>query len=349
MMTPLVSVCLPNLNTRPFLEERMETLLAQTFKEFEIVISDNYSNDGAWEFFQKFKGDPRVQLAQAPRQGMYANWNECLRRARGKYCYMATSDDTCSPTLLEKMLAALERLPDVRIGVCGLQVIDEKGRAIPYLERLPHWQFLGEWMHTPSIRNSETEFLLHAWFGTIWFSMTSVLFERSVLERAGYFRTDLCSHADQEWAMRAALCSDVSFMPDRLATWRYWEGQGTPHVLDVKTTRIWLEAINSVLDDEKAGIPETWRRVKDWDRHLLASKRAYYLSSFRLWSKAALKTPGLFLKGLVDAWRYEPALLWSQARRGFKWSDSFDVDRVRGAGELIKLFNAPWPPTKISP
>ena len=103
MTSPLVSVCLPNLNTYPYLRERVDTILAQTYENWELVISDNHSEDGAWEFFQDLaKQDPRVSIAQAPREGLYPNWNQCVRRARGEYVYIATSDDGMAPDCLEK-------------------------------------------------------------------------------------------------------------------------------------------------------------------------------------------------------------------------------------------------------
>ena len=86
MSAPLVSICLPNLNTLPYLRERADTILAQTYTNWELVVSDNYSEDGAWEFFETLAHeDSRVSIAQAPREGMYANWNRCVERARGEY------------------------------------------------------------------------------------------------------------------------------------------------------------------------------------------------------------------------------------------------------------------------
>ena len=51
-MKPVVSICLPNLNNRPYLEERLQTILAQTFSDWELIVYDNYSDDGAWELLQ---------------------------------------------------------------------------------------------------------------------------------------------------------------------------------------------------------------------------------------------------------------------------------------------------------
>lgn len=51
---PLVSILLPNLNTRPFLEERMATILNQTYTNWELIIADSYSDDGSWEYLKEF-------------------------------------------------------------------------------------------------------------------------------------------------------------------------------------------------------------------------------------------------------------------------------------------------------
>ncbi len=52
MKTPRVSICLPNLNNRLYLEEPIATIEAHAFQEWELVVCDNYPDDGAWEFFQ---------------------------------------------------------------------------------------------------------------------------------------------------------------------------------------------------------------------------------------------------------------------------------------------------------
>ena len=88
-MTPLVSICLANLNRRRFLEERMGTFFSQTLRDWELIVCDSYSNDGSWEFLNKFKNDPRVHLHQVPRKGIIPGLNECIQRAKGKYIYQA--------------------------------------------------------------------------------------------------------------------------------------------------------------------------------------------------------------------------------------------------------------------
>lgn len=157
-MNPLVSICLPNLNTRRFLPARMESILSQTLTDWELIISDNYSEDGAWEYFGKYKDDPRITLSQAPRRGMYANWNNCLRQAKGQYIYIATSDDTMHPALLGQMVNALEMNPDIDLAICRFDWIDTDGGIIHRPESDIN-RLYGNWLNTRHRRAGSTEFL----------------------------------------------------------------------------------------------------------------------------------------------------------------------------------------------
>jgi glycosyltransferase involved in cell wall biosynthesis len=349
MPEPLVSICLPNLNTRPFLEERMETILAQTFTDWELIVCDSHSDDGSWEFFQKFADDPRIHLHQVPRAGIYAGWNECLKRARGHYVYIATSDDTAQPQLLGRLLAPLTSDPNIRIAVCDYQVIDSESRPIePEAQNKPR-HFLGEWMKQPCIRPRLTEFILHCSFGTVWGTMTAVLFQRSLLEQAGLFRTDRGSLADIEWTLRATLASDVAFVPERLATWRTHPCQTTQHgSLSSSSMRTILACYDSVLHDPKARLPHEWRNIQHWDRELTKIWRLEYRDSFHLDRHAARENLLQFLGNCGEALRFQPDLLFSQLLRGFAWRKEFSPDRIARARELIDLFQVPWPPRKVT-
>ncbi len=348
MSQPLVSICLPNLNTRPFLEERMETILAQTLTDWELIVCDSHSDDGSWEFFQRFKEDPRIQLHQVPRAGVYAGWNECLRRANAEYIYLATSDDTASPRALEKLVVPLEELPAISVAVCDYQAIDENGRPRSSILEDPKSRFLGDWLQTPSIRNGKTEFLLHACFGTFWGSMTAVLFRKQLLSQVGYFRTDRGSQADVEWSLRASLASDVAFVPGKLATWRIRKGQATTTAgYNRAFVRVILDSLREVLRDPMAEIPAKWKNVPGWEQEITTVWRMEYRDSFHLYRRAARQHPGRFLRNLGAALGHDPGWVLQQAATGFRWSGDLNPDHTLIAKRLIELFHAPWPPQRI--
>ena len=223
-MDPLVSVCLPNLNTLPYLRERVDTILGQTYKNWELVISDNYSSDGSWELFENLaRQDPRIFAAQASRQGMYANWNNCVRRAKGKYVYIATSDDTMASDCLEKLVGALEEHSECDLAHCRLKTINERGGAVSF----PVWpdctvfaQDFPELADRKHVRRAPFDGLLHLGGDMVYMSITELLIRRSLFERIGYFDSRWGSMGDRNWDMKAGLVASTVHVPDTWASWR---------------------------------------------------------------------------------------------------------------------------------
>jgi len=348
MSTPLVSICLPNLNTLPFLPERMDTLLAQTVRDWELIICDGYSNDGAWEFFQKFKGDPRIHMAQLPR-GQFQAWNWCMDQAKGEYIYIATSDDTASPTLLEKLIEPLQRIPEVAMVMCDYQHIDEKGRFIEVALDSKKRHFYGSWMEQPCLRNGTTEFLIAACFGCpMWVTMTAVLFRKTLLQRAGLFRTDCGSMADFQWALRVLLATDVAFVPGRLATWRIHPTQSSAAWRPGLNEKRLVDFLRGVLEDPRSSFPERWKQIDRWEKRILFVLESNYFESFGLFRGELKRDLRRFARGALASMREEPGYFFAQALRGFPWPDESRSDPAVAARELIQIFGCPWPPRSLS-
>lgn len=234
MNTPLVSICLPNLNTRAFLEERVQTILDQTYTNWELIVSDNYSDDGSWEYFQGLaRTEPRVSVAQAPREGLYPNWNNCLRRTRGEYIYIATSDDTMASDYLEKLVRAMGEHPDCELGHCGLRIIDTQGRELPDLtwpECTVFAHGLGDIRGTPHIRRAPYDGLIHLTGQHVVLSITQILIRKSLFARTGEFGSQWGSVSDFNWEMKAGLVANMIHVPDTWASWRVHSTQATASV-----------------------------------------------------------------------------------------------------------------------
>ena len=229
--SPRVSVCLPNLNNRPFLEERLATIFDQTFSDWELVIFDNYSEDGAWELFQEAaSSDSRLRLARAAREGMYANWNNCVRASRGEFVYIATSDDTMADDCLEKLAAALDAHPECDIAHCNLRMFDSNGRESSCQWWLRGSLFAassGQLVHQRHIRRAPFDGLLHLSGDTVYTSITQLLIRRSLFDRIGMFDNRWGSLGDFHWNMRAGLVANTIHVPCTWGGWRQHAGQAT--------------------------------------------------------------------------------------------------------------------------
>jgi len=225
---PKVSVCLPNLNNRKWLPERVRSVTEQTLSDWELIIVDNHSEDGAWEFFLEVaKSDVRVQIAQAERRGMYANWNNCVQRASGDWVYIATSDDTMKHECLAKLVDAGEKFgadvvasEDWLIDSNGQEISAARARAEVRLLNLPRGK--AAWL------DSERSLLSGLIFGTPITSMTQLLIRRSLFERVGLFPNEYGSFGDFVWQMKALSASKWVFVPEKLGAWRVHEDQATP-------------------------------------------------------------------------------------------------------------------------
>lgn len=228
---PKVSICIPNLNNRPYLPERFETIFNQTFQDLELIVCDNHSEDGAWEFFQEQAArDKRIRISQAPREGLYTNWNNCIRQARGEHVYIATSDDTMSPDFLEKMVAALDKNPGCGVAHCCLDFIDEHGVKISSGHCWDNWcttRFFGDWNKKYHVRPRGHDAVVALALKTVYLSVTQILVRRDLFDLTGMYENRWGSFGDFEWQMRAALATKTVHVPEYLATWRFHPQQAS--------------------------------------------------------------------------------------------------------------------------
>jgi glycosyltransferase involved in cell wall biosynthesis len=129
---PAVSIGIPVYNGADFLGAAIESHLAQTFGDFELVISDNASTDGTEELCRGYaKQDSRVRyVRQAENIGANANFNEVVRLARAPYYRWAADDDTLSPEYLEKTYGLLGADDDAVLCHSFASYIDEDGKPL---------------------------------------------------------------------------------------------------------------------------------------------------------------------------------------------------------------------------
>ena len=132
MNEPAISVCIPTYNAAPWIAATIDSVLAQTRGDFELVILDDCSADDTLGIVRRYD-DPRIRLLVHERNmGAEAAWNRLLQEARGRFVKLLCCDDLIYPTCLERQAAILER-PDqatVALVTGPRDIIDDAGAVI---------------------------------------------------------------------------------------------------------------------------------------------------------------------------------------------------------------------------
>lgn len=126
-MAAKISVCMASYNHAPFIRAAVESVLNQTFADWELVITDDGSSDGTIEAIDGIRDD-RIHIERFPEnRSACVALNHCIRRARGQYIAVLNSDDAWRPDKLARQLAVMEEQPQTAAVFTLVDVIDERG------------------------------------------------------------------------------------------------------------------------------------------------------------------------------------------------------------------------------
>ena len=127
---PAVSVIVPNYNHARFLKQRMDSILNQTFQDFELILLDDCSTDNSRSILSSYASDPRVRLEFNEKNSgsPFKQWNKGVRLARNEYVWIAESDDYAGARLLERLVSILATNPDVVLAYCRSWLLTEGDR-----------------------------------------------------------------------------------------------------------------------------------------------------------------------------------------------------------------------------
>ncbi|MBU3002092.1 glycosyltransferase family 2 protein [Paraglaciecola arctica] len=149
-MSVLVSVIVPNYNHLGFLPKRLQTIAQQTYPHLEIILLDDASSDGSAAVLEAFaQSEPRVTkfIRNAHNSGgAFQQWIKGARQAKGKYLWIAETDDFSELSFVETLVARLENNPDACLAYCHSTWVDREANSLgvmdihlPYFEQ-NYWQ-----------------------------------------------------------------------------------------------------------------------------------------------------------------------------------------------------------------
>jgi glycosyltransferase involved in cell wall biosynthesis len=241
-MPVTVSLCIPTYNGARYLERCLDSALAQTFTDFEVVVVDDGSADATPAIVRRYaEADGRIRVSRnARRRGLVANWNRCVEQARGAWVKFLFQDDLLEPSCLERMLRASR--PGVDLVVARRALIVEAGTATAvedayrsYLARhdlarhCPGQEYIAP--------ERFAEILLSAPGGNCIGEPTATLVRRSAFDRYGGFNRHLAILCDWEFSARVAVNGGLCYVDTTLAHFRVHGGGASAAVHAANTYR----------------------------------------------------------------------------------------------------------------
>jgi glycosyltransferase involved in cell wall biosynthesis len=205
MTAPLVSVLMTAYNREQFIAEAIESVLAQTFVDFELIVVDDKSSDRSAEIAHRYTSDPRVRVFVNERNlGQFQNRNRAAELARGKYLKYADSDDMLYPHCLEVMTYQMELFRRAGLGLAC--------------------QLMPEWAYPAVLSPSDAYRLNFLGRGGLDQGPTATIIRKDVFRQVGGFPVTHVT-SDTEFILAVARRHPVLFTIGGLIYYRYHAGQ----------------------------------------------------------------------------------------------------------------------------
>jgi len=258
---PRVTVVTANYNHARYLPIRIDSILAQTFQDFELLILDDASTDNSREIIGAYRKNQSVKTIfnQENSGSTFKQWNLGLSQAKGEYLWFAESDDYADPALLETLVDRLDRHPNVGLVVCQSWTVDQDGKPLGnYRDLLEHRDHSSHWSEDYVNAGHDECKNYMFWHNTIP-NASAVLWRRETLERAGGAPTDMRLCGDWMGYINVLHLSDIAFVSMPLNYYRQHQvnvrtralrkGTGTRESLMVQQTLIDRYGLGNLLRD----------------------------------------------------------------------------------------------------
>ncbi|HEY2584989.1 MAG TPA: glycosyltransferase [Tepidisphaeraceae bacterium] len=203
---PLVSVLMPAYNARRYVAEAIESVLAQTYRDFEFLIIDDGSTDDTAEIVNRYAAaDDRIRVLKRSNGGVGAALNAGLAEARGELVARMDSDDVCLPERFARQVEFLRETPDCVLVGCRVLLIDPDGEP------------LFEMTDIPTAHAEIDEKLLQVRWSIVH---PTVMMRRDVVRRLGGYDNELVPVEDHDLFLRLAEVGRLANLPQVLLRYR---------------------------------------------------------------------------------------------------------------------------------
>lgn len=226
MSDPLVSIVVPNYNHARFLQERLQSIRDQTFTNHEIILLDDASLDESIGILSTFAAESGAKLLvnEINSGSPFVQWNKGIRGTLGKYVWIAESDDSADPRLLELLVAALEADPSAALAFARSTVISVEGEVLRVVPPSGARESQEAWLHDFSMEGAEF-IIKHLFVSCSIPNASAVLFRRDLFSEIGGADESMRLSGDWHLWVKMLLRGRVHYIAEPLN--RFREAQGT--------------------------------------------------------------------------------------------------------------------------
>jgi glycosyltransferase involved in cell wall biosynthesis len=223
---PQVSIVLPAFNRADSISPAIQSVLRQTWQDFELIVVDDGSSDGTAEVARRIE-DTRIKVIALPQNmGVCAARNAGIDAACGKWVAFQDSDDEWLPEKLSLQMARLGALDNPWIGAyCGMIIISANSLETSAEKRQSKRTSIKYWpaSNTLNLEGDISQSLL----GKSLISTQTLIARRDILDAIGGFDTDLSALVDWDLALRMSECGEIAFIDEPLVIQRFSENSIT--------------------------------------------------------------------------------------------------------------------------
>lgn len=220
---PRVSVIIPNYNHERYLKQRIDSVLNQTYQDFELIILDDQSKDNSKTVIETYRSHPKVSQIvynNVNSGSTFKQWNKGIKLAQGELIWLAESDDDASKFFLEEMVSRFDQNPKLGIVYCDSYYINEQSAKIKCTHLWKNERFsTTRWDHDfeNSGINEVNNYLI---FHNIIDNASSALFKKETLFKAGLADESFRYAGDMYLYTKLLLISDVAYVSKPLNYFR---------------------------------------------------------------------------------------------------------------------------------
>ncbi len=274
--SPKVSVVVPSYNHGRFLRRRVDSILNQTYGDFEVILLDDASTDSTADVLKEYGGHPLIQLAIRPTNSgsVFLQWNAGIGMARGQYIWIAESDDYADVRFLQELVPVLDRNPQVGLVKCRSTFIDENDQPVPGSAESPSSR---DWSGDFIIDGKE-DCRLQLTHGTSIVNASAALFRRQLYLDAGWADPSYRMCADWlQWA-KMMLRADFAYVAQPLNFYRCHQNTVRQKCLnnvihDLEDLRVCAYLLSQISVPDKIVSDLCDRMVSRWINHSLCRSR----------------------------------------------------------------------------